>query len=145
MSDEDGFEKFWAVYPRRCAKADARRAWKQTEKVRPATDALIKSVYAARASKQWQKDDGDFIPYPASWLRGERWDDQMEVDLSQMQSPTGRVCAYCGRPSVGSVGGIWHCGMHSHDAMDGKKTNIVQIGSKPQESIRDKKLESAGS
>ena len=27
------------------------------------------------------KSGGAFIPYPATWLRGERWDDELEVQL----------------------------------------------------------------
>jgi ribosomal protein L37AE/L43A len=143
MTDE--FEQFWQVYPRKCAKGDARKAWKQTAGIRPPIGELVKKVYAARASKQWLKDEGEYIPYPASYLRGERWEDEMEVDLSQMRGPTGKVCAYCGKNSVGSVGGIWHCAEHSRDAMDGKKTKVVSIGSKADPEVVDKKLQSCGS
>lgn len=147
MSDGDGdeFEAFWKVYPRRVAKGEARKAWRQTEKIRPPLKELLKAVFAARASKGWLKDDGEFIPHPSSWLRGERWEDELEVDLSQMHGPTGKVCAYCGKNSVGSVGGIWHCAEHSRDAMDGKKTKVVSIGSKPEPDFVDKKLQSCGS
>lgn len=117
----------------------------QTEKIRPPLPELLKAVYAARASKGWRKEDGEFIPHPATWLRGERWEDQHEVNLNDLESPTGRVCAYCGKTAVGTIGGINHCRDHSYDAMDGKKTNVVQIGNKPAPAVRDKKLESCGS
>lgn len=142
---EEGFEKFWKVYPRKCAKGDARKAWATTEKIRPPLDDLLKAIYAARASKDWMKDSGEFIPYPATWLRQERWEDQHEVDLSQMRSATGKVCAYCGKEAIGSVNGIHHCRADSDRAMNNERTNVVQIGSKPQEGVRDKKLESCGS
>ena len=32
-------------------------------------------------SDQWRKHDGQFIPYPATWLRQERWDDELKVTL----------------------------------------------------------------
>ena len=142
---EDGFEDFWKVYPRKCNKGDARKAWRQTASIRPPMNELLKAVYAGRASKQWTKDDGEFIPYPASYLRGERWADEYEVDLSQLHSAGGKVCAYCGKTSVGSVGGIWHCGEHSRDAMDGKKTKVISIGTKTDPEVVDKKLQSCGS
>jgi ribosomal protein L37AE/L43A len=128
MPPEEEFEQFWKVYPKKVAKGDARKAWLQTTKIRPPFAKLIKAIYAARASKQWLKDGGEFIPHAGSWLRGERWDDEMEVDLSQMRSPQGKVCAYCGKNSVGSVGGIWHCDDHWQDAMDGRKTKVVALG-----------------
>lgn len=31
-----------------------------------------------------------------------------------------KFCAYCSKPTVGSVNGIWHCQAHSYDAMDRK-------------------------
>lgn len=141
-SGDDDFQKFWDIYPRKCAKGDARKAWKQTEKIRPALPELLKSVYAARASKQWQKDDGEFIPYPSSWLRGERWDDQMEVDLSQLDSPKGRVCGYCGEPAIGMVNGIHHCRADFDRAMSSEKTKVIEIGTRSD--VVDKKMAGAG-
>jgi hypothetical protein len=140
----DDFEQFWKIYPRKCAKGDARKAWIQTEKIRPPMAALLKAVYAARASKAWLKDSGEFIPYPATWLRQERWDDVLEVDLSQMSSPTGRVCAYCGKPASGQVNGKWACDADFDKALANEKTNVVQIGTK-QSDVVDKKLQSCGS
>jgi hypothetical protein len=123
----DDFETWWKQYPKKLAKGDARRAWMQTEKIRPPMPELMKALYAARASKQWLKDSGDFIPYPATYLRGERWSDEYEVDLGNMNSKTGKVCAYCGKSSTGSVNGRWHCDDHSQLAMDNVKSNVVNI------------------
>lgn len=68
----DGFETFWAAYPRRTAKAEARKAW---AKLQP-DDVLLEAILAALAwqTKQW--DDVKFVPHPATWLRGERWEDE---------------------------------------------------------------------
>lgn len=75
------FDEFWACYPRKCAKGDARKAWKQTASIRPDMDTLIAAVKAQCNSEQWRKDGGVYIPYPASWLRAERWDDETEIAL----------------------------------------------------------------
>mgnify|MGYP001294792010 CR=1 FL=1 len=77
----DDFDQFWAVWPKRCAKADARKAWIQTEKVRPPIADIIKAIQAQCRTEQWMKDNGTYIPYPATWIRGERWDDEVEVKL----------------------------------------------------------------
>lgn len=142
---EEAFEEFWKIYPRKVAKGDARKAWLATTKIRPPIADLLKAVYAARASKQWLKDQGDFIPHPATWLRQERWEDQHEVDLSQLRSATGKVCAYCGNEAIGSVNGIHHCRADSDRAMNCEKTKVVQIGTKPADGVIDKKLQSCGS
>ena len=123
----DEFEEFWKLYPRKAAKADARKAWKQVEKIRPPIADLMKSLHAARASKQWQKDEGEFIPYPASFLRGERWSDEYEVDLANLSSGKSKVCRYCSALSVGSVDGRYHCRDHGDLAMDGVASNVVSI------------------
>jgi hypothetical protein len=75
------FEKFWKTYPRKVSKAEARKAWAQTAKIRPDTDTIIKAVLAACRTEQWMRGGGQFIPHAATWLRGERWEDEHEVVL----------------------------------------------------------------
>jgi hypothetical protein len=77
----DGFESFWQAWPRKVAKAEARKAWKQTAAIRPDLDTLLHAVKAACRTEQWMKGNGCFIPHAATWLRGERWEDIHEVVL----------------------------------------------------------------
>ena len=120
---EEGFEEFWKLYPKKLAKGDARKAWQQTARIRPPLPELLQAVRAARASKQWQRDDGEYIPYPATWLRAERWADEYEVDLSTTPKP----CAYCAAAAVGKVNGIDHCRAHGEKAMNGERSNVVAM------------------
>jgi len=78
----EDFETWWSYYPKKLAKGDARKAWKQTAAIRPSLDLLIKMLVVARASDQWQQGGGQYIPYPATYLRGERWEDVHEIDLA---------------------------------------------------------------
>ncbi len=80
----DDFETLWRNYPRKIAKGDARKAWAQTEKIRPPLQHLLKALAVAKASDQWRKDNGSFIPYMSTWLRQERWEDCHEVELEQV-------------------------------------------------------------
>lgn len=70
------FNDFWAVYPKRVARKDAWKAW---EKLDP-SPALVETIMAALAwqtrQADWLRDGGKFVPYPATWLRAERWDDE---------------------------------------------------------------------
>jgi hypothetical protein len=77
----EDFEKFWAAWPKRIAKADARKAWAQTKDFRPDLETLLLAVKAHSKTESWLKDSGKYIPYPASWLRGERWEDELTVDI----------------------------------------------------------------
>lgn len=70
-----GFDAFWAAYPRKTAKPAAAKAY---ARLRPddALQALILSAVARQSlSPQWTKDGGEFIPHPATWLNGRRWED----------------------------------------------------------------------
>jgi hypothetical protein len=61
---DTGFDTFWLLYPKRIAKADALKAWKQATKKKTA-DELIALTKAYSESKL---PDMTYIPYPASWL-----------------------------------------------------------------------------
>ena len=67
------FSDFWGMYPRRVAKKDARKAW---DKITPKLHSQILTALF-EWSRIW-KDRGEieYIPYPASWLNGERWEDE---------------------------------------------------------------------
>ena len=78
---QSDWEKFWSLYPRKVAKGDARKAWASTASIRPPIDEILAAIRAQSQSDQWRKDFGTFIPYPATWLRGERWADSVTIDL----------------------------------------------------------------
>lgn len=71
-----GFAEFWEVYPRHTAKANAQKAWAKL-RPDPATVAtILRAVEAQKQSSAWLKDGGQFIPHPATWLNGRRWEDE---------------------------------------------------------------------
>ena len=61
---DESFETFWNLYPKKVAKADALKAWKQVLKKKTA-DEMIGLTKAYSESKL---PDMTYIPYPASWL-----------------------------------------------------------------------------
>lgn len=70
------FDAFWAAYPKKAAKKDAEKAWRQTLTVRPNLPDLLRALETAKQTDAWRKERGSYVPYAASWLRGERWMDQ---------------------------------------------------------------------
>lgn len=71
-----GFVEFWTAYPKHRSRADAEKAWNKL-----APDAgLQQQILAALAwqvkSPDWMKDNGQYVPLPASWLRARRWEDE---------------------------------------------------------------------
>ena len=85
------FEEFWKEYPRKIAKGDARKAWAQTEKFRPDIQTIIKAIKAAKQTDSWRENAGKYIPYPATWLRAERWDDDYGVELENTVEIEGKI------------------------------------------------------
>jgi hypothetical protein len=70
------FERFWESYPKKVGK-DA--AWVEFQKRNPGddlTDRMIAVVTEQRASEQWRKDGGQYIPHPRTWLHQGRWQDE---------------------------------------------------------------------
>jgi hypothetical protein len=70
-----GFDEFWLAYPRKIGKAAAERAW---DRHKPPLEDVLKAIEVQKASDQWQKNDGQFIPHPTTWLNQGRWEDDVE-------------------------------------------------------------------
>ena len=70
------FDLFWAAYPRKVAKQAAVKAWGKIKPDEAFTRKIIAAVDRFREDPQWRKDDGQFIPHPATFLNGRRWEDE---------------------------------------------------------------------
>jgi hypothetical protein len=69
-SENDSFDEFWKLYPKRVAKADALKAWNKAIKVKTAEELLkLTKAYA-----EGKLPDQTYIPYPASWLNKELYE-----------------------------------------------------------------------
>ena len=73
----DLFSKFWDAYPKHIAKQSAVKAFEKLKPDEKLLEAMLKAIELQKESKQWEKDDGAFIPYPATWLNQRRWEDEL--------------------------------------------------------------------
>ena len=71
----DKFEEFWKEYPKKVGKREANRAFK---KVNVPVETLLEAIRQQKRSAMWTKENGRFIPNPATWLNQGRWEDQVE-------------------------------------------------------------------
>ena len=69
------FEKFWAAYPRKSAKAEARKAFQKISPQKLMTE-ILPDIEKRKKTEQWS--ESKYIPYPATYLRGERWNDEVQ-------------------------------------------------------------------
>lgn len=81
--EPSGFDRFWAAYPRRVGKQDALKAWGQLNPDDALVDQIVAGVERWKTCEQWTKDDGKFICYPATFLRGRRWEEDDRPDVPQ--------------------------------------------------------------
>ena len=69
------FAAFWDAYPKKKGKGYAEAAF---AKAITKTDlhTMLTALQTHKKSTDWQKDGGQYIPYPATWLNGQRWEDE---------------------------------------------------------------------
>jgi hypothetical protein len=83
---EISFLAFWLAYPKKVGKAAAFKAWKKINPVNGLCERIHATIIRQQQSEQWRKDNGQFIPNPATWLNQGRWDDE-PVSIGQPRSP----------------------------------------------------------
>lgn len=79
---DDRFAEFWLRYPRKVAKADAEKAWNAAH-INGEYQQVIDALEAQKRTEQWTRDEGRFVPYASTWIRHQRWRDE----LGQKPSP----------------------------------------------------------
>lgn len=78
---EEWFSRFWAAYPKKRNKARARQAFFRIKKIEKVFPVMMQALGRQKASADWQKDGGQYIPLPTTWLNGERWEDVEQVEV----------------------------------------------------------------
>lgn len=89
VSADDGFADFWERYPKKVAKPAAEKAWRKAKPSKQLLADLMAGLERQKASADWQKDGGRFIPHPATWLNGRRWDDELPQPAAQQAPDSG--------------------------------------------------------
>jgi uncharacterized protein YdaU (DUF1376 family) len=70
---DDRFDVFWKQYPRKVAKPNALKAWAKLK----VDDIVLKKMLVAISEQGLASRDQQYIPHPASWLNGKRWEDEI--------------------------------------------------------------------
>ena len=83
-SDGDpDFASFWAAYPRKIGKGQARKAWRAAVRGRRVEPkVIIATAERFRDTTRAARTEQRFIPHPATWLNGERYDDTPDTDAA---------------------------------------------------------------
>ena len=78
---EKKFIEFWDKYPKKVSKKNAKKVFLKLNPSNEQLEKIYKALENQKKSKQWQ--DKQYIPYPATWLNGERWEDETDTTAKQ--------------------------------------------------------------
>lgn len=88
----EGFDRFYKLYPRKQNPQAAKKAWKKLAPDAELQQQILTALAKQATSIDWLKSGGQYIPHPASWLNGKRWEDEVSSAAGARQS------AYHGLP-----------------------------------------------
>ncbi len=70
------FDIFWGAYPKRKSKGYAEKVFAKVNPDEQLLATMLAKIEQAKKSEDWQREDGKFIPYPATWLNSKGWEDE---------------------------------------------------------------------
>ena len=92
INTDHGFAAFWAVFPNKKAKQDAFKAWVKLNPCDALQASILKAIEIQSQGEDWRKEGGRFVPHPATWLNGKRWEDvQQHGDENRMSKFAGAI------------------------------------------------------
>ena len=85
--EEQAFNQFWSIYPKKVNKKGCFKAFIKIKNLNTELPLILDAVERFKASKGWQKDNGQFIPHPTTFINQERWkDEQIETRDDQLKT-----------------------------------------------------------
>ena len=78
IKQQDRFDTFWEEYPRKRSKGQAEKTWIKLDPDDATFECILEGLDNAKRSIDWQKDGGQYIPYPSTWLNAKGWEDEYE-------------------------------------------------------------------
>lgn len=86
------FDEFWKLYPKKKDKANTRKKWLKLKPDDELFETIISALKKQMQSEQWQKNNGQYIPYPTTWINGERWEDEIKEAAGNSQPQEDAPC-----------------------------------------------------
>ena len=89
------FEDFWLLYPRHVARKDAVRAFDRI----PKSQHVALMIGLAAWRRVWlDRGEMEYVPHAATWIRGERWDDELPPGYTLFPRVNGKQAASVPEP-----------------------------------------------
>mgnify|MGYP004525150849 CR=1 FL=1 len=95
---EQQFEKFYRKYPKKVKKQDVKKWFIKNQPSDELFSFMMNKLEQFRGSADWQKDGGSYIPYPTTWLKQKRWEDE-EIQKTQQN----KLCNFGNQRDYGDM------------------------------------------
>lgn len=91
MTRREAFASWYQHYPRKVGKRAAWKSWERLDKAGELPDlgVMLAKLEQQRRTRQWLRDGGDFIPYPATYLNQGRWEDEVQIETRAPEQQNG--------------------------------------------------------
>ena len=73
---QERFDRFWKPWPNKKSKGKAEKAWKKLNPSEQLLATMLATIERAKTSKEWARNEGEYIPHPATWINGKGWLDE---------------------------------------------------------------------
>lgn len=83
---EEQFEQFYKSYPKKVKKQDVKKWFIKHKPSNELFNDIMTSLEVFKNDKDWLKDDGQYIPYPTTWLNQQRWEEKID-ELQKNDKP----------------------------------------------------------
>jgi len=79
----DRFNRFYSAYPKKKSRGQAEKAFAKLNPDEQLLSEMIAGVEQSMKSETWK--NSQFIPYPATWINGKGWLDEIQTEFSGSQ------------------------------------------------------------
>lgn len=73
---EQQFKQFYEKYPKKVKKQNVKKWFEKNKPSSELFSSIMDSLEQFRGCKDWLKENGQYIPYPSTWLNQRRWEDE---------------------------------------------------------------------
>jgi hypothetical protein len=91
ISPNGDFDAFWKAYPKKKSKGAAEERWIKLHPNKELMQTILSAIERLKQSKDWLKDNGQFIPHPATWLKAKGWNDETTEDTNDSLTDSERA------------------------------------------------------
>lgn len=74
------FDKFWNAYPKKKSKGVVEKWFTKNKPSEELVNEMIDKINLLKTTEQWKKNNGQYIPYPSTWLNAKGWEDEISSD-----------------------------------------------------------------